>query len=74
VKPYHLTGDELVLALLLNRFFKPGREGTFLAFGSVTDPLHQACIERTMEYLAAIERFLGNPVNSQLKEELPRIS
>jgi len=71
VKPYHLTGDELVLALLLNRFFKPGREGTFLAFGSVTDPLHQACIERTKEYLAAIERFLGNPCQFSTKRRAP---
>ncbi len=72
IRPYPLSGEELVLAFLFNQYFKAGEEGTFLAFGSVTEPLHPACLERTMEYLEAVNHYLGNPCQFSTKRRAPR--
>ena len=72
IRPYPLSGEELALALLFNQYFKAGKDGTFLAFGSVTEPLHLVCLERTMEYLEAVNRYPGNPCQFSTKRRAPR--
>ena len=75
-KPYHLKGEELVLALLENRHFLPGIEGTYLVFGSISDPFLREAKPRTLEYMERISRYLGNPVQfatkAYISEELAR--
>lgn len=59
-KPYGLNGKELAYSLLSNPYFLPTRWGTFLAFGSISDPFNSKVAAKTMEYFRAIEQ-LGNP-------------
>ncbi|MCE4603956.1 MAG: radical SAM protein [Aeropyrum sp.] len=68
--PYPLSGEELVLALSLNPYFIPGRCGTLLAFGSVTEPFMPATIERAFEYLRAARVWLENPQQISTKTAL----
>lgn len=67
LKPYPLTGLQLVYSLLSNKYFIPGIRGTYLAFGSVTEPFHQLVKEKTFDYLESVYRFLGNPVQFSTK-------
>lgn len=69
-KPYPLSGEELVLALALNPYFIPGRWGTLLAFGSVTEPLARETRLRAFEYLRATRDWLGNPQQISTKTAL----
>lgn len=69
-KPYPLTGEELALALALNPYFIPGRWGTLLAFGSVTEPFARETRSRALEYLKATRDWLGNPQQISTKTAL----
>ncbi|RLE48920.1 MAG: radical SAM protein, partial [Candidatus Methanomethylicota archaeon] len=68
-KPYGLTGDELLYALLTNPYFIPSRWGTFLAFGSIADPFNVAATNKTIEYLNTIS-ILGNPCQFSTKAHI----
>lgn len=67
VSPYPLTGLQLVYSLLSNECFVPGTRGTYLAIGSVTEPLHPIVKSRTFEYIEAIYNYLSNPVQFSTK-------
>jgi DNA repair photolyase len=69
-KPYPLRGEELALALALNPYFIPGRWGTLLAFGSVTEPFAPETRSRAFEYLNATRDWLGNPQQISTKTAL----
>jgi len=81
-----LSGTEMAYALASNPHFLPSVMGTFIAMGAVCDPLHEKLVGKTLEYLEAFNRFLGNPtqlstkmrVSPELAEELaersPRLS
>ncbi len=82
VTPYSLSGLQLVTALLFNKYFYPTRWGTYLAFGSVTEPFLPSVLPKTLEYLKAIREYLGNPcqvstkmvINDESIDELARAS
>ncbi|NIQ08056.1 MAG: radical SAM protein [Candidatus Korarchaeota archaeon] len=71
--PSPLSGNQLVFSLLHNRSFLPGRGGTLIAMGSVSDPF--LLPEKTLNYLDALTS-LGNPVQfstkSYISENLAR--
>jgi DNA repair photolyase len=67
VVPYPLTGLQLIYALLVNEHFIPGPTGTYIAIGSVTEPLHPALREKTLEYIECMYKYLGNPVQISTK-------
>ena len=69
-RPYPLTGEQLAYALAVNPYFVPGRWGTLLAFGSVTEPFMPETRARALEYLAATRRWLGNPQQISTKTPL----
>jgi len=71
-RPYGLSGLELVSALLHNPSFVPGPAGTFLAFGSLCDPFHPRVLPKTVEYLEAVSRWLGNPCQLSTKTPVDR--
>lgn len=79
---YHLSGLQLAYSLLTNRYFVPGPRGTYLAIGSITEPLHPVVRERTIEYIETIYQYLENPtqfsskqyIDTQLASKLSRIS
>lgn len=66
-KPSGLNGEELVFSLLSNPWFLPGRMGTFLAFGSLCDPFHPSCVEKTIDFLVAVAEKLKNPCQFSTK-------
>jgi DNA repair photolyase len=80
--PYSLSGLQLVVALLFNKYFYPTRWGTYLAFGSVTEPFLPSVLPKTLEYLKAVGEYLGNPcqvstkmvINDEYVDELARIT
>jgi len=82
VAPYSLSGLQLVTALLFNKYFYPTRWGTYLAFGSVTEPFLPSILPKTLEYLKAVREYLGNPcqistkmvINDESIDELARAS
>ncbi|MEM2214541.1 MAG: radical SAM protein [Candidatus Nezhaarchaeales archaeon] len=65
--PYSLSGLQLIAALLYNRYFYPTRWGTYLAFGSVTEPFLPNITPKTLEYLKAIAEYLDNPCQVSTK-------
>ena len=65
--PYHLSPEELVYALAANRYFFPSRLGTFVAFGSVTEPFVNPLKEKTFSYMYGISQWLGNPIQFSTK-------
>ena len=69
-RPYPLSGEEMALALLYNRRFEPGPGGTFLAVGSVTDPFLPELKDKTLDYLRAFDRWLGNPTQFSTKSRV----
>lgn len=73
VRPYPLTGVQLVYSLLSNKYFIPGLRGTYLAFGSVTEPFHPLVKERTLEYIENVYTYLGNPVQFSTKMYLSSV-
>lgn len=66
-QPYGLDGEEMALALLHNPFFLPGPAGTYIAFGSLGEPLHEVGASRTLEYAEAFSRLLRNPMQLSTK-------
>ena len=66
-KPSPLRGLQLVYALLSNNYFVPGERGTYLAIGSVTEPFHPALKNKTLEYVEASYKYLGNPTQLSTK-------
>ena len=66
-RPYPLKGIQLAYALALNPAVAPGCCGTFMAFGSVTEPFMDETVERAFEYLDAIASILGNPIQLSTK-------
>ncbi len=70
-RPYGLKGDEMVLALLSNPYFLPGRLGPPIAIGSIGEPFADSgTTQKTLEYLAAFSRYLGNPTQFSTKAAL----
>ncbi len=67
LKPYPLTGLQLVYALLSNKYFIPGLRGTYIAIGSVSEPLHSLVINKTLEYIECFYKYLNNPVQFSTK-------
>lgn len=67
IKPYPLSGEELVYALLSNPYFIPGKYGTLIAIGSVTEPFHPITKEKAFEYIGAISKYLGNLIQFSTK-------
>ncbi len=72
VKPYPLNGRQLVYALLKNPSFIPGRNGTLIAIGSVTEPFLPETRGKTIEYIENIAEYLGNPIQFSTKMPLTR--
>ena len=66
---YPLSPEELGYSILSNKNFIPGRYGTLLALGSVTEPLHIATRDYTLNLLSILYRF-GNPIQLSTKESL----
>ncbi len=64
---YPLEPIELLHSILSNPYFIPGKYGTFLALGSVTEPLHSRVLEYTIELLTLFNRYLDNPVQLSTK-------
>lgn len=71
-QPYALSGEEMVLALASNPFFLPGPCGTYIALGSLGEPLHPAGVWRTLEYLEAFAKHLHNPLQLSTKAVVSR--
>ncbi|MEM3615037.1 MAG: radical SAM protein [Candidatus Methanomethylicia archaeon] len=67
ITPYGLSGPELAYALLSNPYYMPTINGTYLAFGSITEPFNKKILKKTIEYLKAVEG-LGNPTQFSTKE------
>lgn len=68
--PYALSSLEWSYALLWNPSFLPGAWGTYLAYGSICEPLHGGCTVKTLEYLKEVEDSLGNPCQIATKSSL----
>ncbi len=69
-KPYPLSGRELAFALLLNPRFLPGRTGTLLAIGAVSEPFifFNNALDK-LEWLAK----LGNPIQFSTKQYISSV-
>jgi len=73
-RPYALSPEEISYAVVLNKYFLPGRWGTYLAVGSIGEPFHPLGAKRTVEYIAAFFRYLGNPVQFSTKMLTPVVA
>lgn len=69
-KPSRLSGIQLAYAIASNPYTLLGRDGTFLAFGSITEPFLPSIKGSTIEYLEAISLYLKNPVQFSTKAYL----
>ncbi len=67
IDKYPLEPQEVVYAILSNPWFVPGRYGTFLALGSVTEPFHPKTESYTLELIRLIRKYLGNPTQLSTK-------
>ncbi len=66
VKPYPLTGREMLYALAVNPYFAPGPGGTMIAMGAVSEPFLPETRDRTLEYLREFGT-IRNPVQISTK-------
>ena len=66
-KPYPLTGKQLAYAVAINPSVAIGPYGTFLAFGSVTEPFLKSTFKKTLQYLKNVVKYLGNPIQISTK-------
>ncbi|OYT54316.1 MAG: DNA photolyase [Desulfurococcales archaeon ex4484_217_2] len=66
-KPYGLSGLQLAYAIASNPHVALGLNGTFLAYGSVTEPFLEKIRNKTYEYLKATTLYLGNPTQISTK-------
>lgn len=71
VKTTSLSGKEMAFSLLRSPFFFPGRHGTFLALGSITDPFLPRVRKSSFEIIRACQASLGNPLQIATKQVLP---
>ena len=67
IERYPLEPVELLYSILNNPYFIPGKYGTLLALGSVTEPLHTRVLDYTIELLTLFDKYLGNPVQLSTK-------
>lgn len=65
--PSPLSGKELTFALLNNRSFLPGKGGTLIAMGAVSDPF--LVPEKSLAFLTELSK-LGNPIQFATKSFL----
>jgi DNA repair photolyase len=65
-QPCTLSPKELVLALLYNVNFVPGREGTYIAIGSIIEPFQPELKSLTIKYIVELAK-LGNPIQFSTK-------
>jgi DNA repair photolyase len=66
-----LTAEELVLSLLYNRNFASGRNGTYIAIGSIVEPFQPELKSLTLEYIELLAT-LGNPIQFSTKSHLTK--
>ncbi len=66
-QPYPLSGIEMAYALAINPYVYPGY--TLAAYGSVTEPFLTETIDKALEYIYTVHRFLGLP--SQVSTKIP---
>lgn len=64
---YPLVTDELLYAIISNPYFIPGRHGTLMAIGSVTEPFLPASKQYSLELMMKIRKTLGNPTQVSTK-------
>ena len=69
-RAYPLSGLQLAYAIASNPAVAVGRNGTLLAYGSVTEPFMDVSRERSFEYLASVAELLGNPIQLSTKAYL----
>jgi len=62
--PYPLSGKELIYALLKNPAFLPGKTGTLIAIGSVSEPF--SLPNKALEFIEELSK-LGNPIQFSTK-------
>lgn len=70
IKRYPLPPLQLIYSILSNKYFVPGRFGTLIALGSVTEPLHPVVFDYTLELIRLIRRYLDNPIQVSTKMSL----
>ncbi len=68
VTKYPLTGLEMLYALTINPYFAPGRGGTMIAMGAVSEPFLQETLDRSLEYIKTFGT-IGNP--TQISTKVP---
>ncbi|NPB00575.1 MAG: radical SAM protein [Crenarchaeota archaeon] len=66
VTPYPLTGLEMLYALAINPYFAPGRGGTMIAMGAVSEPFLPETRDRTLEYIRVFG-MIKNPTQISTK-------
>ena len=66
-EPYPLSGKQLAYAVAVNPSVSIGTYGTFLAFGSVTEPFLENTFEKTVQYIGNIVKYLKNPIQISTK-------
>ncbi|MEM0275140.1 MAG: radical SAM protein [Nitrososphaerota archaeon] len=71
-KPYPLKGLQLAYSIAVNPSVAIGRNGTLLAFGSITEPFMKETLEKTLEYISTTSRYLENPIQFSTKAYLDR--
>ncbi len=71
-KPYPLSGKQLTYAISINPAISLGNYGTFLAFGSVTEPFLNISKNKTFEYLKNAVEYLKNPTQISTKSYLSK--
>jgi DNA repair photolyase len=69
-QPLRLSGEQICYALIENKEFIPGKYGTPLAFGHISEPFLPELFENTLEYFKAITTYLGNPIQFSTKAEI----
>ncbi|MFQ5980369.1 MAG: hypothetical protein ACE5OZ_19710 [Candidatus Heimdallarchaeota archaeon] len=70
VKISPLNGKQMAYSLLRSPFFFPGKNGTFLALGSITDPFLPQVRDTSFAILREIHTRLGNPLQIATKQTL----
>jgi DNA repair photolyase len=68
-EPCELSSEELVLSLLYNPNFIPGRNGTYVAIGSIVEPFQPELKSLTMNYIEQLAK-LDNPIQFSTKSSL----
>ena len=67
ISRYPLPPLGVIYAILSNQYFIPGKYGTFLALGSVTEPFHPLTKKYTIKLIQNVKRILGNPTQVSTK-------